>query len=183
MPQDIASPIIAGEAAILARRYAGAFYELAEEQGQLDAVAGDLRGLRILRNESQEFRFICGGSRLTRAQLVKAVGQVAKPRSSTNSPPISSRSSRVIAGLICSMRSLPRFFRNSPHSAANILPRFPPRRRLRPRSRTNSPRSSAAGPAARCIFRCARNRATRRPRRQDGFAPYRRFTAHQAFAP
>lgn len=77
MPQDIASPIIAGEAAVLARRYAGALYDLAAEQKQLDTVAADLRALRRLRQESQEFQFISSQPRLTRAQLVRAAQQTA----------------------------------------------------------------------------------------------------------
>lgn len=69
--------ILSGEAAILAHRYAGAFYELAEEQKQLDAVAADMRALRVLGQESKEFQVISSHPRLTRAQLVKAAEQVA----------------------------------------------------------------------------------------------------------
>ncbi len=71
------SSIIAGDAAVLARRYAGALYALAEEQKQLDAVAADLRALRNLHQESAEFRLIASHPRLTRTQLVQAVEQVS----------------------------------------------------------------------------------------------------------
>ncbi|MFY9287167.1 MAG: F0F1 ATP synthase subunit delta [Alphaproteobacteria bacterium] len=78
MSQQVTTQIIAGDAAILARRYAGALYELADEQKQLDAVASDLRALRNLQQESTEFRAIAAHPRLTRAQLVKAMRQVAE---------------------------------------------------------------------------------------------------------
>ncbi len=73
-----ANPIIAGDAAILARRYAGALYDLADEQKQLDAVASDLRALRILNQESAEFQYVASHPRLTRKQLVQAAQAVAK---------------------------------------------------------------------------------------------------------
>ncbi len=72
------NPIIAGDAAILARRYAGALYDLAEEQKQLDAVATDLRTLRNLNQESAEFQYIAGHPRLTRKYLVQAAQAIAK---------------------------------------------------------------------------------------------------------
>jgi len=40
---------------VLARRYAGAFYELATEQKQLDAVASDLRTLKHLQQDIVSF--------------------------------------------------------------------------------------------------------------------------------
>jgi F-type H+-transporting ATPase subunit delta len=69
--------IIAGDTAVLARRYAQALYELADEQKQLDAVAADLRMLRNLHRDSAEFRYVATQPRLTRAQLVKSMQQVA----------------------------------------------------------------------------------------------------------
>ena len=72
------NPIIAGDAAILARRYAGALYTLAEEEKQLDAVATDLRSLKVIEQGSSEFRSIAHHPRLTRAQLIKAMEQVSK---------------------------------------------------------------------------------------------------------
>jgi len=80
LPQAAPTPnqqIIAGDTAVLARRYAEALYELADEQKQLDAVASDLRALRILHYESPEFRYVALQPRLTRAQAVKAMGAVA----------------------------------------------------------------------------------------------------------
>jgi F-type H+-transporting ATPase subunit delta len=76
--QTTATKVIAGDAAILARRYAGALYDLAEEQKQLDAVASDLRALRILNQESAEFQYISAHPRLTRKNLVQAAQAVAK---------------------------------------------------------------------------------------------------------
>ena len=76
MPNATQTPV-SGDAAILARRYAGALYELAEEQKQLDAVAGDLRNLKALAQESREFQMITGNPNLPRAQLVKAVQELA----------------------------------------------------------------------------------------------------------
>lgn len=81
MPQPTETtqtPLIAGDAAVLARRYAGALYDLAEEQKQLDVVAGDLRALRTLNHESAEFQYVAGHPRLTRKQLVQAAQLVAK---------------------------------------------------------------------------------------------------------
>lgn len=77
LSQDATSPIIAGDAAVLARRYAGALYQLADEQKQLDAIASDLRALKNLQQESAEFRAIACHPRLTRAQLVGAMQKVA----------------------------------------------------------------------------------------------------------
>jgi F-type H+-transporting ATPase subunit delta len=77
MSQEATNPIASGNAAILARRYADALYDLAGEQKQLDAVAGDLRLLNRLQRESAEFRYIAHQPRLTRTQLVKAMQQVA----------------------------------------------------------------------------------------------------------
>jgi F-type H+-transporting ATPase subunit delta len=70
--------IIAGDAAVLSRRYAGALYELAEEQKQLDTVADNLRLLATLVHESAEFQSIAAHPRLNRTQLVKAAQTIAK---------------------------------------------------------------------------------------------------------
>ena len=80
MPQSsetTTKTVTAGDSAVLARRYADALYELAEEQKALDAVAADLRGMKQLLAESKEFQTIAAHPRLTRAQLVKAVQQIA----------------------------------------------------------------------------------------------------------
>jgi F-type H+-transporting ATPase subunit delta len=74
--QTSQKPIVAGDAAVLARRYADALYELADEQKVLDAVAADLRTLRILQLESAEFRYLASQPRLTRAQLIKAMNAI-----------------------------------------------------------------------------------------------------------
>ncbi len=68
---------IAGDAAILARRYARALYELAEEKKQLDSVAADLGSLQVLLKVSAEFREVTSNPRLTRAQAVESMKKVA----------------------------------------------------------------------------------------------------------
>lgn len=65
-----------GESAVLARRYASAFYQLAEEQKALDAAAADLRLLKSIAQENNEFHHIAFNPRLTRAQLVKAAQKI-----------------------------------------------------------------------------------------------------------
>jgi F-type H+-transporting ATPase subunit delta len=78
MSQDTTAPVIAGDAAILARRYAGALYDLAAEQKQLDAVAADLRLLKRLGHESKEFQHIIENLNLSRDQLVQMIRQVGE---------------------------------------------------------------------------------------------------------
>lgn len=63
--------LISGDAAVLARRYAGAFYELAEGEKNLEAVAADLRSLLQIADDNAEFAAIAKHPRLTRKQLVK----------------------------------------------------------------------------------------------------------------
>jgi len=70
-------PVIAGEMAVLARRYAGALYDLAEEQKNVEGVAADLRTLRNLGRESAEFRRLVDNPLTPRAQLIKTVEQIA----------------------------------------------------------------------------------------------------------
>lgn len=77
MPEQINAHKMAGEAAILARRYANALYELAEEKKQLDAVAADLRVFKTLVKDNAEYHQIIRNPRLTRAQLVKSMELVA----------------------------------------------------------------------------------------------------------
>jgi len=76
VPHDPA-PIIAGAPAVLARRYAGALYELAAEQKALDAVAEDLRTLRSLARDSAAFHALAGNPNLNRKQRIEAVRNVA----------------------------------------------------------------------------------------------------------
>ncbi len=70
-------PIVSGDMATVARRYAKTLFELAGEQKQLDAVAEDLRGLKMLERESPEFHAIAHNPRLSRTQLIKAAQQIA----------------------------------------------------------------------------------------------------------
>ena len=75
---DQAVTPIAGDHAALARRYGGALFALAEHDGEVDAVATDLRGLRRVWDESAEWRFIAGDPRLTSAELIAAAAETAK---------------------------------------------------------------------------------------------------------
>src|ERR1700678_4142190 len=77
LSQQAVNKIIAGDAAILARRYAGALYELAEQKKQTDAVAADLRMLKDLRESSAEFRALAKNPRLTRTQLIDIARKIA----------------------------------------------------------------------------------------------------------
>ncbi len=70
--------IIAGPAAILARRYASALYDAAESSKQLDAVIADMRKLRELLENNAEFKIFAANPRLTRHQLVEIVKKVAE---------------------------------------------------------------------------------------------------------
>ena len=69
---------LAGEQAILARRYVGALYALAEQEGAVDAVAADLLNLRVLWSESPEWRFVACDPRLSHESVAKAAEQVAR---------------------------------------------------------------------------------------------------------
>ena len=68
---------VAGEQAILARRYAGALVDLAEKEGAVDTVADAMAGLRRLWQESAEWRFVATDPRLDLDTLVQAAAQVA----------------------------------------------------------------------------------------------------------
>ena len=77
MPQtETSSVITAGN--VVARRYGGALFELAEEQDQLDAVAGDLRLLKILARDNTDFKQLANHPRLARADLVEVMKQIGK---------------------------------------------------------------------------------------------------------
>jgi F-type H+-transporting ATPase subunit delta len=76
-PPTANQPIVAGEMAVLARRYAGALYDLAEAQKQLDVVASDLRTLRTLTHENAEFRLLIRNPHIARSHLVNAVQLIA----------------------------------------------------------------------------------------------------------
>lgn len=70
--------IVSGTAAVLARRYAGAFYELAEDQKVLDTVAADLRVLLKISEEDADFISIANHPRLSRSQLVKVADKLSE---------------------------------------------------------------------------------------------------------
>ena len=62
----------------LAERYAKALFELADERKALDEVAGDLRALRGLIDESADFRRLIRSPVLSRIEQAKAVAAVAE---------------------------------------------------------------------------------------------------------
>ena len=68
----------AGEAALLAHRYALALYELAAEQHAVDAVTGEISALQKLLGESAELRQIIADPRVKTAQLAIALQTVAQ---------------------------------------------------------------------------------------------------------
>ncbi|MDR3450608.1 MAG: F0F1 ATP synthase subunit delta [Alphaproteobacteria bacterium] len=68
----------AGDEAILARRYAGVLYALADEAGSIDKVADELRALRQLWAESAEWRLIAADPRLSSEEAGLAATQVVK---------------------------------------------------------------------------------------------------------
>lgn len=77
MPQSTERSLVSGNAAALARRYASAFYDLAEDEKQLDAVAADLRNLLHIADSSADFIAIANHPRLTRKQLVQVAETLA----------------------------------------------------------------------------------------------------------
>ena len=78
MSQRNQKSLVSGDAAILARRYAGAFYELAEDQKVIDAVANDMRTLMQIADGNPEFIAMANHPRLTRPQLVKLAGTMTE---------------------------------------------------------------------------------------------------------
>ena len=62
----------------LADRYASALFELAEEKGVLDQVAGDLRDLKAMIAESADFRRFVESPVLSREEQVKGVTALAE---------------------------------------------------------------------------------------------------------
>ena len=70
--------IVTGDAALIARRYANALYELAQDQKKLDIVAQDLRKLKTYFYECPELRMLAAQPRLTRQQLAQAMHEVMK---------------------------------------------------------------------------------------------------------
>lgn len=66
-----------GPEAILARRYALALYNLAEEKGQIEAVAGDVAHLRAALGADADFGHVARDPRLNTAQRVQIMQAVA----------------------------------------------------------------------------------------------------------
>ncbi|MDD3029036.1 MAG: F0F1 ATP synthase subunit delta [Alphaproteobacteria bacterium] len=69
---------VAGDQAILADRYVGALFSLAEQDGLIDAVIEDMKSLRQLWGGSAEWRQIATDPRLTRKEVVMAASAVGK---------------------------------------------------------------------------------------------------------
>jgi F-type H+-transporting ATPase subunit delta len=69
---------VAGDQAILSRRYAESLYALADKEGAVDAVLADMRGLRRLWNECAEWRLIAADPRLSRDEIDAVVAAVLK---------------------------------------------------------------------------------------------------------
>lgn len=61
----------------VAARYAAALYDLADEQGALDAVAADLKGLSGLISDSEDFRRFIKSPVLSRTDQGKGIGAIA----------------------------------------------------------------------------------------------------------
>ncbi|MBI1216338.1 MAG: F0F1 ATP synthase subunit delta [Alphaproteobacteria bacterium] len=62
----------------IARRYAAAFFSLAQEQGQLDKVSADLKIVRSLLDESGDFSHFVTNNTLRRADQIVSVVAIAK---------------------------------------------------------------------------------------------------------
>ncbi|MDA8232501.1 MAG: F0F1 ATP synthase subunit delta [Magnetospirillum sp.] len=62
---------------VIAERYATALFELAEAQGVLDQVAGDLKTLKTMVGESADFRRLLDSPVLSRTQQAAAVTALA----------------------------------------------------------------------------------------------------------
>jgi F-type H+-transporting ATPase subunit delta len=58
---------------VIADRYAGALFELAESQSSLDGVAGDLRALKAMLHDSADLRRLVASPVLSRSQQGQAI--------------------------------------------------------------------------------------------------------------
>ncbi|MCL2473400.1 MAG: ATP synthase F1 subunit delta [Alphaproteobacteria bacterium] len=77
MSNNAADPIvIQGDTAILSDRYAGALLELAEKEGLVDAVALDVDKIKVLWEESADFRSIASDPRLDSKSNEKIVDSI-----------------------------------------------------------------------------------------------------------
>ncbi|MGE5516966.1 MAG: F0F1 ATP synthase subunit delta [Bacteroidota bacterium] len=63
---------------VIAERYATALFELAESQGALDQVAGDLKTLKAMVRASADLRRLLDSPVLTRAESGKAIAALAE---------------------------------------------------------------------------------------------------------
>lgn len=63
---------------VIAERYATALFELAEGQGSLDLVAGDLKALKAMISESADLKALLNSPVLTRAEQAKAMSALAQ---------------------------------------------------------------------------------------------------------
>lgn len=63
---------------VIAERYATALFELAESQGVLDQVAGDLKTLKAMIRESADLRRLLDSPVLTRTESGKAIAALAE---------------------------------------------------------------------------------------------------------
>lgn len=70
--------LIAGDAVVLARRYANAFYELADNSKVLDLVAADLRLLNSLEEIGAVFQKVSQNPQFKRSQLVTLMLRVGE---------------------------------------------------------------------------------------------------------
>lgn len=73
-----ASLPVAGENALLASRYVGALYGLAEQDGVVDELLADMFILRDLWKESAEWRFVATNPRFSNEFVCAAAEQVAR---------------------------------------------------------------------------------------------------------
>ena len=67
---------VAGDQAVLARRYVGALVALAEQEGAVEAVSKDMASLRQLWQESAEWRFVATDPRLDYDEVLKTVAHI-----------------------------------------------------------------------------------------------------------
>ena len=61
----------------IAERYAAALFELAEANGELDRVAGDLKSLRAMLAESADLRRLCASPVLKKAEQNRAIAALS----------------------------------------------------------------------------------------------------------
>jgi len=69
---------VAGDSAVLARRYVGVLLELAEEGGVIEAVVADMTALRQVWKESNELRAIAADPRWGGDKLKAVVSELVR---------------------------------------------------------------------------------------------------------